>query len=61
MFSTAKNTPRRDPATVAADFRDQLVGLLDQALADHAKVYALADMLEAQLVRLRMREAARPW
>jgi hypothetical protein len=56
-----KTQQRRDAAMVAADFRDQLVKLVDEALADHAKNYFLVEALDAQIVRLRMQAASRPW
>jgi hypothetical protein len=52
---------RRNPAQVTIDFQVALVKLVDGALGEHAKPYLLIDVLEAQLVRLRLHDAARPW
>jgi hypothetical protein len=56
-----KKQQRRDPAMVAADFRDQLIKIIDAALSDGAKNYFLVEALDAQIVRLRMAAASRPW
>jgi hypothetical protein len=58
---TPKKKQRPDPATVAANFRGKLTQLVDLALGDGAKSYFLIEALDAQLTRLRMQEAARPW
>jgi hypothetical protein len=59
---TCKNKERLDPAQVAAGFRDQLAQLVEQAQGDGATFHALVDALDAQIVRLRMHDAAtRPW
>jgi hypothetical protein len=52
---------RRDPALAAIDFRDRLIGLIDQAQANVSH-HVLVDLIEAQLTRLRTHYAAtRPW
>jgi hypothetical protein len=56
-----KDKPRRDAATVNADYRGRLTQLVDLALGDYVKPHLLQDMLEAQLTRLRMYEASKPW
>jgi hypothetical protein len=55
-----KTQQRRDPAMVAAGFRDHLIKLVDDALGEGAKNYFLVEALDAQIVRLRMAAANKP-
>ena len=59
-FWKRKKQMKRDPQQVVTDFRDHLIRSLDQALADHAKDYALIEILDSQIQRLRMVAASRP-
>jgi hypothetical protein len=55
------DSARRDPALAAADFRDELIRLIDQAQA-HVSFHLMVDMIEQQLTRLRTHRAVtQPW
>jgi hypothetical protein len=55
-----KTQQRLDPAQVAAAFQADLIRLIDVARSDGAWLYALDDVLESQLTRLRMAAANKP-
>ena len=52
---------RPDPALAAVAFRDQLIRLITEAEANHVRFHVLVDTLEAQVTRLRINAASRPW
>jgi hypothetical protein len=65
MFSSKKLNAVKpvDRALATADFRDQLIRLINEAEAHHVSLHVMVDTIEAQLTRVRImiNSATRPW